>query len=75
MISGSCKVALEGADAEDRTSAVVTDPSVQRPNNPYVTAMSKLSPIRFLAKAELDADGVLTKLHISDVDNDQASQR
>lgn len=67
MISGTCRVALDEAAPEDRTPAIVTDPSVQRPNNPYVSAMAGLLPIRFQAKAEIDPEGSIVKLHISDV--------
>lgn len=67
MISGTCRIALDDAAPEDRIPAIITDPSVQRPNNPYVSAMAALSPIQFSAKAELDADGTIVKLHVSDV--------
>lgn len=67
MISGTCRVALDSATPDERLPAVVTDPSVQRPSNAYVSAMATLSPIKFVAKAELDANGSIVRLHISDV--------
>lgn len=67
MLSGACKVTLDGASPDERIPAVVTDPSVQRPNNPYVIAMARLTALQFQAKAELDEDGEIVKLHISDV--------
>jgi len=66
MISGACRVALDQAVPEDRTAALVTDPCVRHPNNPYVRAMAGLQPLRFQAKAECDANGLIVKLHISD---------
>lgn len=65
MLTGTCKVALEG-DPDIRIPAAITDPVGQRPGNPYATAMLHLSTIRFLAKAELDQDGTIVKLYISD---------
>lgn len=67
MLSGTCRIALDDSSPEDRIPAIVTDPSVQRAANPYVTAMSALQTIKFKAKAELDADGEIVRLHISDV--------
>ena len=66
MESSSCKVAIEG-DPGPRVQAVITDPVGKAPDNPYVTSMSRIQPIKFLAKAEIDSDGSLIRLHISDV--------
>lgn len=65
MITGTCKVALEG-DPDIRIPAAITDPIGQRPGNPYAAAMLHLSPIRFIAKSELDQEGAIVKLYISD---------
>jgi hypothetical protein len=66
MMTGACKVSLETAP-ETRISSVITDPIGQRPGNPYAQAMAKLQTIRFTAKAEIDQDGDLINLYISDL--------
>lgn len=66
MITGSCKVALQ-SDAESRVTSIITDPIGKRPGNPYVIAMSNLSPISFIAKAEVDPEGTIVKLYVSDL--------
>jgi len=66
MISGTCRVTLDETTPEERTAALVTDPRVRLPNNPYVSAMAELQPIRFQAKAEINPEGTVTKLYISD---------
>lgn len=65
MLTGSCKVAL-GSDPSTRVSAKVVDPVIGRPNNPYVQAMAQLSVLDFIAKAEIDAEGEVVTLFISD---------
>lgn len=65
MLTGTCKVALE-SDPDIRISAAITDPVGQRPGNPYAAAMLHLSPIRFIAKSEIDQEGTIIKLYISD---------
>ncbi len=64
METGNCKVTLEGDAA--RIPAVVIDPVFNRPNNPYAEAMAAAYPLRFLAKADLDAQGNPATLYISD---------
>lgn len=64
MATGACKITLDGEPS--RIAAIVTDPIFNRPNNPYVEAMAGASALRFLAKADLDADGNPSKLYISD---------
>ncbi|MDR5737164.1 hypothetical protein [Caballeronia sp. LZ016] len=64
MATGACKVTLDGELA--RISAQVTDPIFNRPNNPYVEAMAATRTLRFVAKAEQNADGEPMKLYISD---------
>jgi hypothetical protein len=66
MLTGACKVSISD-DSESRIPATVTDPLVKRPENAYATAMSKIATIRFVAKAEVDADGDLVRLYISDI--------
>jgi len=64
MATGTCKITLDGETT--RLAALVTDPIYNRPNNVYVEAMASSRPIRFVAKAELDADGNPVRLYISD---------
>lgn len=64
MTNGACRVTLEGETS--RIPALVTDPIYSRPNNAYVEAMAASRPLRFVAKAELDAEGNILKLYISD---------
>jgi hypothetical protein len=64
METGNCKVTLEGGVS--RIPAVVIDPVFNRPNNPYAEAMAAAYPLRFLAKADLDAQGNPATLYISD---------
>lgn len=67
MESGTCKVLLDGSDTGRRTLATITDPIGKRPGNPYVVSMSQLSSISFDAKPEVDTDGNVVRLHISDI--------
>lgn len=65
MVSGSCKVSLE-SDPEVRVPAKIVDPVVGLPNNPYAQALSQITTITFTAKAEIDAEGNVAALYISD---------
>lgn len=65
MVSGSCKVSLE-SDPDTRVPAKIVDPVVGLPNNPYAQALSQIATITFTAKAEIDADGNVVTLYISD---------
>ncbi|MHA0354659.1 DUF7947 five-stranded beta-barrel domain-containing protein [Bordetella bronchiseptica] len=67
MLSGNCKVSLDGFPPDERINAVITDPVVQRADNAYVVAMARISPVAFLAKAEIDAEGEIVRLHITDL--------
>lgn len=67
MESGNCRVALEGDDQSGRIAATITDPLGRVAQNPYVLAMAQIRPISFMAKAEVDAEGGIVKLYISDV--------
>lgn len=64
MTSGTCKVLLDGQS--ERISANVVDPCYSAPNNAYATAMAAKTSITFLAKPELDGDGLIAKLYIFD---------
>ncbi len=68
METGACLVSLaeDERDAK-RITAVITDPVGQTPDNPYALAMAALRPLKFMAKAEVDSDGEIVKLYISDV--------
>lgn len=66
MLTGACKVALE-SDPDARISASITDPIGQRPGNAYAAAMKDLAMLRFRAKAEVDQDGGIARLYISDI--------
>lgn len=65
MKTGTCKVALPADEA--RIPAEITDPIRVQPNNAYAMALASQASIAFMAKAELDEDGVIAKLYISDV--------
>lgn len=67
METGSCKVALEGDEAAPRIVAIITDPAGRVANNAYVRAMSEIRSIAFIAKAEIDHDGNIVRLYISDL--------
>lgn len=67
METGSCRVSLEGDETSSRIAATITDPLGRAASNPYALAMAQIHSIRFLAKAEVDPEGVIVKLYISDV--------
>lgn len=69
MVSGSCKVTLE-SDPETRVAAKIVDPVVSLPNNPYAQALSQIATITFTAKAEIDSDGNVVALYISDCEQE-----
>lgn len=66
MQTGSCKVTLDGDSQDSRISASIVDPVARNPSNAYAVAMAKLTSIRFKAKSEIDSEGSLVKLYISD---------
>lgn len=66
MLNSTCKVSLEN-DPETRIQSVITDPAAQLPGNRYVTAMAAMIPIKFAGKAEVDQEGGIVKLYISDL--------
>lgn len=66
MLNSTCKVSLEN-DPESRIQSVITDPAAQLPGNRYVTAMAAMLPIKFSGKAEVDQEGGIVKLYISDL--------
>jgi hypothetical protein len=61
--SSSAKIALPD-DPEERISAVITDPVLSIPNNPYVKAFAARTEISVQAKAAV-RDGKIEKLFIS----------
>lgn len=67
METGGCRVALEGAEPAARIPAVINDPIGRTANNPYALAMAQIRSIRFMAKAEVDDEGAIIKLYISDL--------
>ena len=71
MTTGACRVTLDGEVS--RIPAIVVDPVFNRPNNRYVEAMASADSIRFLAKADLDPDGNLVRLYISDTTGQASS--
>lgn len=64
MTTGACKLSLEGQS--DRISGQIADPAVTRPGNPYAEAMTAISLLSVLGKAEIDADGNIIKLYVLD---------
>lgn len=66
MDKGTCKVALNESNPEKRTNAIISDPLLHSTGNQYVTSMGKREPLTFRAKAEINEDGNIVKLYISD---------
>lgn len=78
MLTGACKISLQDdaqtldpthCDAGTRLNAKIIDPIVGLPNNPYAIALSEASSITFAAKAEIDEQGNVTMLYITDCQN------
>lgn len=65
MKTGTCKVSL--SDDDGRIQAEITDPIRAQPNNAYAMALASQAQLAFMAKAELDEDGAISKLYISDL--------
>lgn len=63
LLSGSCRLSLSD-DGADRIPAVIADPELAMPNNPYVTAFALREALTFRAKAQLSLDGVILRLII-----------
>lgn len=64
MVTGGCRLTVQGEASDSRHEARVTDPVVGLPNNPYVEAMAEQRPLKVRAKATRK-DGELDKLFIS----------
>ena len=64
---GTAKVHLNGDLSQPRVNAIVTDPEIVDPENPYANAFSSQMPLTVHAKALL-RDGQLKTLYISDYD-------
>lgn len=67
METGGCRVTVEGLEGAGRITATITDPVGRSAGNPYALAMAKAMPITFSAKAEVDPDGNILRLYISDL--------
>lgn len=65
--TGNCRITLEGDPSAARVNATITDPVGKTPNNPYALALAQIKPLRFFAKAEIDAEGAIVRLYISDI--------
>ena len=66
--TGGCKIELAGDEDDPVTvSAIISDPIFALPGNPYAISMANREQIKFLAKAEIDQDGNITKLYVSDM--------
>jgi hypothetical protein len=63
--TGSCKISLD--DNEQRIQSEITDPIRSLPNNGYALALASQEKIRFRAKAEIDENGEIVRLFISDL--------
>ncbi|WP_250477371.1 hypothetical protein [Caballeronia sp. INML1] len=64
MTTGACKLSIEGQ--QERVNGQIVDPTVTQPGNPYAEAMTAISRISILGKAEVDADGDIVKLYVLD---------
>jgi hypothetical protein len=54
-------------ESDQRIQSEITDPIRVTPNNPYALALASQQPISFKAKAEINEDGEITRLFISDL--------
>lgn len=63
--TGMCKVTL--GDSDQRLQCEITDPIRSLPNNAYALALASQKQLSFVAKAEIDEDGEITRLYISDL--------
>ena len=61
-VTGTCKVSLDDDPDDMRIIGLITDPS----NNAYVVAFANNAKLKFQAKAQLDQNGDIVKLFISD---------
>lgn len=67
METGACRVSLDDETGSARIPATITDPVARVPENAYVTSLAQSKPLRFLAKAEVNSEGDIVKLYISDL--------
>lgn len=63
---GSCKAHIIGESEDRRITALITDPILQQPNNPYSSAFAAGENISVKAKA-LIKEGEISQLYISDL--------
>jgi hypothetical protein len=64
MTTGACKLSFEGQ--QERIAGQIVDPAVTLPGNPYAEAMTAISRISVLGKAEVDLEGDIVKLYVLD---------
>lgn len=65
-VTGACKVSLDDDPDDMRINGLISDPMLQVSSNPYVVAFANNDKLKFQAKAQLDSNGDLVKLFISD---------
>lgn len=65
-VTGTCKVSLDDDPDDMRIIGLITDPLLQVSNNAYVVAFANNAKLKFQAKAQLDQNGDIVKLFISD---------
>lgn len=66
-LRGTCKVHINGEQGEHRVPAIISDPLLQIPNNPYALSLAASEKIAVKAKLQL-SDGEISKLYILDTD-------
>lgn len=66
--NGNCKLTM---DDDSRLSGVISDPALSVPGNIYIKAFAEDLRINVTAKAQIDKNGEVTKLFISDASIDE----
>ena len=65
-VTGTCKISLDDDTDDMRITGLISDPLLQVSNNPYVASFANNNKLQFKAKAQLDQNGDIVKLFISD---------
>ena len=65
-VTGACKVSLDDDPDDMRINGLISDPMLQVSSNPYVVAFANNEKLKFQAKAQLNSNGDIVKLFISD---------
>lgn len=65
-VTGTCKISLDDDPDDMRITGLISDPLLQVSNNPYVASFANNNKLQFKAKAQLDQNGDIVKLFISD---------